>query len=113
MSTDPKTDKKPEPKTEIPSADANPFASFASFDPMTYWTTSQQAFQRMVTDAYGRAQTFAEQYAALEAQLVQRAQGAVASWAQLTQDAIAYSAQLSAEARKLGIETYRKMNVGA
>ena len=66
-----------------------------------------------MTDAYGRAQTFADQYAALEAQFVQRAQGAVANWAQLAQDAIAYSAQLSAEARKLGFETARKMGVGA
>ena len=32
---------------------------------------------------------------------------------ELTQDAIAYSAQLSAEARKLTVEAYRKAAVGA
>jgi len=34
---------------------------------------------------------------------------AVATWAQLTQDAIAYSAQLSAEARKLGLDAATKL----
>jgi hypothetical protein len=105
MSNEPKT-AKPDPRVETP----NPFAPF---DPIAYWTTVQQAFQRMTTDAQGRAQAFAEQYGALEAQLVQRAQGAVATWAQLAQDAIAYGAQLTAEARKLGLDAYRKMSAGA
>ena len=91
------------PKTE-PS---NPFA--ASFDPMTAWNASQQAFHQMMADGFQRMASFADDYAALEAQLVSRAQGAVASWAQLTHDAIAYGAQLSAQARKLGLETARKM----
>jgi len=90
-----------------------PQSLWPSFDPMAYWTQSQQAFQKLVTDSYARAHSFAEQYAALETQMISRAQGAVANWAQLTQDAIAYSAQLSAEARKLGFETARKMSVGA
>lgn len=90
-----------------------PHNLFASFDPMAYWTQSQQAFQKMVSDAYARSHSFAEQYAALETQMISRAQGAVSNWAQLAQDAIAYSAQLSAEARKLGFETARKMTVGA
>jgi len=101
------------PKTETPKTETNPFASFASFDPMAYWATSQQTFQKAMADAYGRAQSFADQYAALESQYVVRAQGAVANWAQLAQDAIAYSAQLSGEARKLGFETAHKMGVGA
>lgn len=103
MSTEkPKT----ETKTEIPrAADGNPFASF---DPMGYWTATQQAFQKMITDACGRAQTFAEHFTALESQIVTRTQGAVSNWAQLAQDAIAYGAQLSAEARKLGFETARQ-----
>ena len=109
--------KKTEAKTEAPKApnpmDAFPHNLFASFDPMAYWTQSQQSFQKLVTDAYTRAQSFAEQYATLETQMISRAQGAVASWAQLAQDAIAYSAQLSAEARKIGFETARKMTVGA
>ncbi|HEU0035752.1 MAG TPA: hypothetical protein VFQ53_34305 [Kofleriaceae bacterium] len=112
MSNDQKNQsQKSEPKTEMPKIDlTNPFASF---DPFTYWTASQQAFHKAMQDAYGRAQSFADQYAALEQQAVARAQSAVATWAQMTQDAIAYAAQLSAEARKLGFETARKMAVGA
>jgi hypothetical protein len=102
-----KKTEKTEAKTE------NPFTAFPTFDPMTYWTQSQQQFTKLVADAYARANSFAEQYGALETQMVARAQGAVASWAQLTQDAIAYSAQLSAEARKIGLETIRKMSAGA
>ena len=50
--------------------------------------------------------------------MIGRAQGAVANFAQLAQDAIAYGAQLSAEARKLGLEAFRhvaatKPTVGA
>lgn len=113
MSTDktPKTETRTEtPKTETPN---NPFAAFTSFDPMQYWAASQAGFQKLVADAFQRAQSFADQYATLEAQMVNRAQGAVASWAQLTQDAIAYSAQLSAEARKLSLDAARKMSAGA
>lgn len=102
MSNDNTKPKTETPKTEIPM-----------FDPMAFWTTSQQTVQKAITDAYGRAQSFAEQYAVIEAQLVARAQGAVASWSQMTQDAIAYAAQLSTEARRLGTETFRKMSVGA
>src|SRR4029078_13296426 len=98
-------------KIETPRFDpANPFAAF---DPMAYWNTSQQTFQKMLVDAYGRAQAFADQYAAMEQQFVGRAQSAVANWAQLANEALAYSAQLSAEARKLGSETARRMGVGA
>ena len=35
------------------------------------------------------------------------------NWAQLAKDAIAYGTQLSAEARKAGAETAKKMGVGA
>lgn len=89
---------------------ANPFASW---DPMTAWTASQQAFQKMFADAQSRAQSFAEEYAALEAQMMARAKTAIETWSQLAQDALAYSAQLSAQARKLGLETARKMGAGA
>jgi hypothetical protein len=87
------------PKTET-SAMPNPFASFA--DPVAMWTASQQAFAKMMTEGYGH-------YAALESQMIARANAAVATWAQLTQDAIAYSAQLSAEARKLGLDAVTKL----
>src|SRR5512140_114904 len=92
------------PKTET----SNPFA--ASFDPMTAWNAGQQAFHQMMADGFQRMTSFADDYAALEAQLISRAQEAVANWAQLTHDAIAYGAQLSAQARKLGLETARKMS---
>jgi hypothetical protein len=49
----------------------------------------------------------------MEAQFVTRAQGAVANWAQLAQDAIAYSSQLSAEARKLGFDAAKKMTANS
>ena len=94
------------PKAETP----NPFMSF---DPMAFFVATQQTWQKAFADAYGRSQSFADQYAALESQLVARTQAAVANWAQLTQDAISYSAQLSAEARKLTVEAYRKAAVGA
>ena len=100
---------KTEKKTETPKA-ADPFAGF---DPMTMWAASQHGFHKLVADAMQRAQSFAEQYATLEAQMVNRAQGAVATWAQLTQDAIAYGAQLSADARKLSLDAARKYSAGA
>ena len=104
---------KTEPKTDFPRSEPhNPFAAFGAFDPMAYWNSTQQTFQKMLVDAYGRAQAFADQYAQLEAQFVSRAQSAVANWAQLTNEALAYSAQLSTEARKLGFETARRMGVG-
>lgn len=111
MSNDQKTKEAPK---AAPQEAQNPFtAPFAAVDPMAYWTQSQQAVQKLMTESYARAQSFADQYAALEAQMVTRAQGAVSHWAQLAQDAIAYSASLSAEARKLGFETARKMSAGA
>jgi hypothetical protein len=113
----PKTETKTETSTpstpSTPKQDTNPFAAFGSFDPMAYWTASQQSFQKMVQDSYGRAQSFADQLAAVESQVITRTHGAVAHWAQLTQDAIAYAAQLSAEARKLGFEAMRKAGAGA
>lgn len=116
MSTEPKIKTEPQQsqqtqtKTELPKFDTNPFAAF---DPMMFWTASQQNFQKMMADAQGRAQAFADQYAALESQYVSRAQTAVANWAQLAQEAIAYGAQLSAEARKIGFETARRFSAGA
>jgi hypothetical protein len=100
--------------TGAPAADAtNPFAAFASFDPLAMWTTSQAQLSKLMTEAMGRATSFGDQYVSLEGQLVERAQGAVTTWAKMTHDAIAYGAQLSAEARKLSLETARKFGVGA
>jgi len=101
-----KTEPKFEPKFAEAKTDAKP--DWTAFDPMTYWNASQQAFQRMMSDGYGRAQTLSEQYAAFENLMVSRAQAAVQTWSQLAQDAIAYGAQLSAEARKLSLDTVRR-----
>ncbi len=90
--------------TTPPKADANPFAAFGAFDPAGAW-------QKMFADAQARAHAFADEYAAMEAQMYARAKQAIEAWAQLAQDALAYSAQLSAQARKLGLETARKMSV--
>jgi hypothetical protein len=119
MSTENKTkDQAPNaPKTEQTSSGAaahNPFAPFTSFDPMQAWGASQAAFQKMMTDAYGRAQAWADEYASMEKQMFSRANQAVDTWAQLAHDTIAYSQQLSAQARKLGFEAARKASfVGA
>jgi hypothetical protein len=80
-----------------------------TFDPMAMWTQGQQAFHQMMADAFGRMTSFAEEYSAMESQLVTRTQGAVQNWAQLTADAIAYSAQLSTQARKAGLDNVKKM----
>ncbi|MEP6865174.1 MAG: hypothetical protein ABJE66_31440 [Deltaproteobacteria bacterium] len=112
MPTETKTETKTTASTPFPSppfpngAFANPFAGF---DPMNAWTQGQQAFHQMIADAYGRITSFAEEYAAMESQLVTRAQGAVHNWAQLTADAFAYGAQLSVQARKLGLENAKKL----
>lgn len=50
-----------------------------------------------------------EQYASFERAAVARSQAAVATWSSMTQDAIAYSAQLAAEARKLTAESLRRV----
>ncbi len=102
MSTDTKTNTQ---TTNIPSA-SNPVIGF---DPMTAWTQGQAAFHQMMADAFGRMSLVAEQYASIESQLVTRVQGAVANWAQLTNDAIAYGAQLSTHARKAGIANAQKL----
>jgi hypothetical protein len=53
------------------------------------------------------------QYVELEQQLVERAHLAVATWAQLANDAITYGARLSGEARKLGADAAKKMGATA
>ncbi len=133
------TPKTETPKAD-PNPKANPFAAF---DPMAYWAQSQQMFRNAMEEAHKSATTMmdkyaaldpsaywtsfrdamntastranlaVEQYAAIEAQLVERAQSAVATWAQLAHDAISYTAQLSAEARKLGTDAARKLGANA
>lgn len=99
-----------ETKTTTNTKTENPFASF---DPMGVWAQGQQAFTKLMNDSVTRWQAFADQYASVEAQVQTHAQNALSQWAQLAKDAIAYGAQLSAEARKLSIETAQKMGVQA
>jgi hypothetical protein len=141
MSNENKTDrqKTEAPKAEAPRNDASnaaPHNPFAAFDPMAVWqafqssmnawthnmqpmnpvaawTTAQQSFQKMVTDSYSRAQAWGDEYAAIEQQMVARANAAVDAWAQLAHDSINYTAQLSAQARKLGAEATRRATAGA
>lgn len=106
----------PEPTKTAPKTDSNPFTAFpslSSFDPMNMWAQGQQAFTKMMTDATTRWQSFSEQCASIEQQMSSHAQTAVTSWAQLAKDAIAYGTQVSAEARKLSLETAKKMGVPA
>ena len=98
------------PKTESAAPPQNPFSAF---DPMATWTASQAAWQKMMGDAYGRAQAWADEYASIESQMYSRALQAVDAWAQLARDTINYSQQLTNQARKLGFEAVRKAGIGA
>ena len=117
MSTETKTkttDKDTTPKADPAGAAAhNPFAQFAQFDPMAAWTTAQANFTKMMNEAFERAQAWADELATVETQMYKRAQAAVDTWAQLARDSFAYSAQLSAQMMKLGVEAARKAGVAA
>ena len=128
-----KTPKTDIPKTDIPKPDSaasqqasNPFAHLAQFmpfapfgafagsDPMKAWEQTQQAWQKMFSDAQGQAQKWADEYAQIEKQLFVRAGQAIDTWSQLAKDSLAYTEQLSAQARKLGFDAARKAGfVGA
>lgn len=107
MSNDAKTTTSKTPNTETP------FQPFAAFDPMQLWAQGQAQMQKLMGDAVTRWQAFADQYAQIEQQVSSHAQTAVTNWAQLAKDAIAYGVQLSAEARKLSVETAKKLGVQA
>ncbi len=78
-----------------------PNPSKPDFDAHAMWT-------KMFADAQVRAHSFADQFAQLEAQMMERAKQAIDTWAQLAHDALAYSQQLSAQARKLGVDAAKK-----
>jgi hypothetical protein len=87
----------------------NPFMSaFSGFDPAGAWGVAQQTWQKMIGESFSRAQTWADEYASIEKQMFDRANEAVDSWAKVAHDTIAYSQQLTAQARKLGFEAARK-----
>jgi hypothetical protein len=89
-------------KTETTANPSMPMPKL-DFDPQQMWA-------KFFTDAQARAQAFSEEYAQLEAQMMARAKQAIETWAQLAQDALAYSSQLSAQARKIGLEATRKFS---
>jgi hypothetical protein len=101
------------PKTTPPTPSFPSFPTLPTFDPYAMWQQGQQTFTKLMADSVARWQSFGDQYAAVEQQLSTHAQTAVTTWAQLAKDAIAYGTQLSAEGRKLGVETAKKMGVGA
>jgi len=109
----PKTENASSTNTASTPTPNNPFAQFASFDPTAAFAASQQAFTKMVSEAHERAQQLAAEYATLEKQLMERAKLAIDSWAKLANDALAYSAQLSAQARQLGLEAVKKVGGAA
>lgn len=101
-----------ETKTETKTTAAPPFPgfpSFPAFDPMAMFAATQQSWQKLMADAGSRSQAFADQFVAMEGQLIARAHEAINTWAQLAHDALTYSTQLSAEARKLGLDAAKKM----
>jgi hypothetical protein len=118
-----KTNKQETPKAEPAGAAQqhnNPFAAFMPFapfgafvaqDPMKIWEQTHQAWQKIFSDAQGHAQKWADEYAQVEKQLFTRAGQAVDTWAQLAKDSIAYSEQLSSQARKLGFDAARKAGI--
>ncbi|CAN5896480.1 hypothetical protein BH11MYX2_BH11MYX2_26380 [soil metagenome] len=91
----------------------NPFQAFTAMDPMQLWSQGYAQMTKLMTDSTSRWQSFADHYTSVEQQMTSQAQVAVANWAQLAKDAIAYGVQLSTEARKLSIETAKKMGVQA
>jgi hypothetical protein len=105
MSTQ-KTETQTETNTKSDAKTAMP-----SFDPTAAWAAGQQAFTKMITEAFERMQAMQAEMATLEAQMIAKAREAVTNWAQLAQEAITYSANLSAQARKVGADAARKMGV--
>jgi hypothetical protein len=98
------------PKTSTTSTST---PSFPTFDPTQMWAQGQATFTKLLTESMARWQAFGDQFAAVEQQAATHAQTAVVSWSNLAKDAIAYGTQLSAEARKLSLETAKKMGIPA
>jgi hypothetical protein len=106
MSNEAKTTPKTETKAEMPF-------QIPAFDPMQLWAQGQAQMAKLMADATARWQSFAEQYASIEQQVATHTNAAVENWAKLAKDAIAYGVQLSGEARKVTVETAKKLGVHA
>jgi len=111
--TSPKADPASSAQASANAAPHTPFNPFsaAAWDPMAAFSATQQNWQKVVNEAVGRAQSWADEYAAIEQQMYARALQAVDTWAQLARDTIGYGQQISAQARKLSFETMRKAGV--
>jgi hypothetical protein len=68
----------------------------------------QEAFARAMSEQVERTQKVMDELTGYEAVAVQRARAAVADLAKLATDSIDYCAKLSAEWRKLALETTRR-----
>jgi hypothetical protein len=79
-----------------------------STNPLAAWTTATAGAHKIAADSFARAQAWSDEYASNEADLTKRAHAAVDTWAQLAHDTINYTAQLSAQARKLSVDAARK-----
>ena len=93
-------------QTQMNAWTSAPFAN-----PVAAWTQAQQMFAKSMTDSVARAQAWSDEYAAMETQMLARANAAIDTWAQLAHDSLAYTAQLSSQARKLSFEAARKAGV--
>lgn len=98
-------------KTTTTTTEA-PFAAvqnmFAALDPMGYWAASQQAFHKLMSDSWTRAQGWSDEAAAIEAQMFARANASIDTCAQIARETLAYAQQLSAQARTMSREAARK-----
>lgn len=108
--TSPKMDSASASANAAPHTPFNPFST-AAWDPMAAFSASQQSWQKLMTDAMSRAQSWSDEYAEIERQMYQRAQQAVDTWAQLARDTIQYSQQITNQARKLSVDAMRKAGV--
>ncbi len=86
---------------------------YAALDPMGYWSSFREAMTSAQAQSTKLTDKLDTQYVELEQQLVERAHLAVATWAQLANDAITYGTRLSTEARKLGADAAKKMGATA
>ena len=69
----------------------------------------QEVIARLVQENVGRTHKLLDELAAYEAVAVERARAAVADLARLATDSLEYGARLSAEWRKLAVDTTRRV----
>jgi acetyl-CoA acetyltransferase len=68
----------------------------------------QEFFKKMMEEQVSRATSLVDELAKLEAQGVEQARAAVEEMGKLAKESIAYSTKLSAEWRKMSLDTFRK-----